>query len=105
MKRISQGLNQRQIKPWLDENELKDDIDSGMSSGIDECALVLVFVTKRYRDKIKQFENRRDNCKREFGYACQVKNNDLLPVVLEKEMLDQRKEWTGDLGFNLGRTL
>ena len=40
-----------------------------MCSGIDGATVVIVFITKRYCDKVGGTSGQEDNCKLEFNYA------------------------------------
>ena len=44
VKAISDGLRDRGIKVWLDENIMDEDLTNQMSDGIDNSRLVAVFV-------------------------------------------------------------
>ena len=103
VKHIVKALEGKGLKGWLDEEELKEDVDGGMSLGIDASDVVLVFVIKGYRDKLLQNRSQMDNCKREFRYACLMKDGikGVIPVVLDKDLCSHT-QWKGDLGFSLG---
>ena len=66
---------------------------------------MLVFVTDRYRNKVNDEENDRDNCRYEFTYAVeQIGPRRMIPVVMEDRMRNAR-EWRGELGAALGGQL
>ena len=47
-----------------------------------------------------------DNCKYEFRYAREkLGSNNLIPVVMETEMKNQKFEWTGEFGAGLCNAL
>ena len=74
-----------------------------MSQGIDDCDLVVVFVTRLYIDKNKKLEN--DNCKVEFNYAYNRKQvQRLITVVMEDNVQDTRT-WDGSVGATLGSNI
>jgi hypothetical protein len=76
-----------------------------MVAGIDDSAICVVFVTKRYLDKVAQRENPNDNCKREFGYAVRKKTaNRIVTVVMEARM-QNTGAWEGAVGMELGGQL
>jgi hypothetical protein len=106
VKNLCNLLQAKNLKVWLDENEMNDNIDRAMSKGIDQSELVLICVTKEYHDKLNQEVNSNDNCLREFRYASNTKGGakSLIPIVLEKEMLNQ-KAWRGRLQMDLGDAL
>ena len=101
VKHIVKALEGKGLKGWLDEEELKEDVDGGMSLGIDASDVVLVFVTKGYCEKVSGLRQM-DNCKREFRYACLMKDGitGVIPVVLDKELCSHA-QW-GDVAFSLG---
>ena len=75
-----------------------------MCSGIDRTQAVLVFVTKKYVDKVAG-TNTRDNCKKEFQYAELKKSAQfMIPVVMEPSMR-KTSTWSGAVAMNLGSTL
>ena len=74
------------------------------SSGIDNSKVILVFVTKRYSDKVCG-QDRADNCKMEFNYAVQRKSQRyMIPIVMESAM-NKPRDWRGALGLALGGDL
>ena len=76
-----------------------------MVAGIEDSAICVVFVTKRYLDKVAQRENPNDNCKREFGYAVRKKTaNRIVTVVMEARM-QNTGNWEGAVGVDLGGQL
>jgi hypothetical protein len=75
-----------------------------MCGGIDDSAVFVACITKKYMNKIGG-ANERDNCKLEFGYASRRKTAArMLPVVMEACMGDPA-EWKGQLGMVLGGAL
>ena len=81
--KINRWLNDKWIDTWFDEKDLHDDITRAMTSGIDNTKCVVVFITKRYIEKVNG-TNPNDNCKREFEYAERTKGVDkLVSVVFE----------------------
>ena len=57
------------LQCWLDEEEMKGDINQAMTDGIEGSATVVVFITERYVTKVagKGPHGQNDNCKMEFG--------------------------------------
>ena len=94
-----------------------------MTSGIDKAKTVIVFVTRRYIDKVKSDNAMvrchifltmkyfskifaQDNCQIEFNYACQMKKPEkMLVVVFEKDLVADRLHWKGPLGAIFGTRL
>ena len=75
-----------------------------MCDGIDASALVIVFITRRYVDKVAG-DNAADNCQKEFNYAeLQKTNNKMIAAVMEPSMKDPSK-WGGAVGMALGGKL
>jgi hypothetical protein len=109
VKKVNDWLKDRFIETWFDEeNFLPADpnIVRRMASGIDHAKCVVVFVTKRYIDKVHQ-EGRDavvDNCQREFDYASNRKPDKLIAVVMEDACRSQR-DWAGPVGVQLGRCM
>ena len=86
VQRFNQGLKKRNFRVWFDEESLKGNIQKQMSDGIDCSAVVLVFITQRYMDKVegKGAKGELDNCMYEFSYAAQTKGRKMMiPVVME----------------------
>ena len=50
--RINDALKQRGYKTWFDSDRMHGNIPAMMANGIDNCKLVLVFITASYRDKV-----------------------------------------------------
>lgn len=107
VKAISDGLRDRGIKVWLDENIMDEDLTNQMSDGIDNSRLVAVFITRLYIQKVQGLGPRGldDNCKGEFDYSLRRRGTaNILPVVMESSCLNP-DEWTGAVGFRLGSKL
>jgi hypothetical protein len=101
---VNKLLKELGFVTWFDDEKLTGNIVDQMTGGIDASAFVLVFVTRRYIDKVGG-ENQLDNCKREFNYASTRKGADrMIAVVMEEECRNQ-KEWGGSVGFTLGNHL
>ena len=82
VKRIFQALKQRGLCLWFDEVYMEGDIDKAMCKGIDESKLVIIFITKRYMQKVAG-DNDQDNCQKEFNYAKQKRGSErMLSVVM-----------------------
>lgn len=92
---------------WLDDENMVDDIDACMSNGIDKCDFVIVFITRKYCDKIQEAAcNPRisDNCYKEFSYAV-ASQKKIIPVVFEPS-LRQIVNWpNGIIKMNLAPKL
>ena len=75
-----------------------------MCDGIDASAIVVVFITKRYVEKVSG-DNAADNCQKEFNYAELKKTSaNMIAAVMEPRMKDPRL-WDGAVGMTLGGKL
>lgn len=108
MVQLAQLLEAEGLTLWLDENEMRGDIVTAMTDGIDRAAVVLVCVTKNYLIKAagKGVRRGNDNCKAEFDYACLRGHGvgRMLAAVLEPEARDTAR-WSGAVGMKLGGKL
>ena len=97
--RVYKALKAKGIKCWFDETEMEGRIQQKMSEGIDSSRVVLVFVTKRYIDKVagKGALGDGDNCLYEFDYANQKKPGKRIAVVME-ERCSNSNNWYGPVG-------
>ncbi len=101
--RLARMMTERGLKVWIDEDQMTGDIVAQMCSGVENSACVIVFVTKRYAEKVNSADA--DNCKKELSYAIRLRSHSkIVPVVCEERMLDTRK-WIGRLGMELGEIL
>ena len=104
VKLVNARLQQMGMKVWFDEERMEGNIVDQMCRGIEDSAVVAVFITERYVAKVSG-ENAGDNCKKEFNYATQRKTNArMVPVVMEPRMQDT-STWTGAVGMELGPQL
>jgi hypothetical protein len=92
--RVVKALGRLGLGCWFDEEEMRGSLHEKMIEGIVNSEGFLVFVTKRYHDKVAG-ANDGDNCKFEFNLALKRKTvGKMLAVVLEKEMFNE-KNWIG----------
>lgn len=102
--RINKGLKSRGLVTWFDSDRMEGDLVKAMCDGIDHASIIIVFVTKRYMDKVNG-DNGNDNCQREFKYAVSRKSNKLMvPVVMERGCRNT-SDWCGPVGMVLGGSL
>lgn len=93
------------MSTWFDEEQMRGDINQKMAEGIDNTSVVVVFVTKRYMEKVAGQCGPDDNCKFEFDYALLRKGvNYMIPVVMEPRCRNTRS-WVGTVGGKLGGLL
>ncbi|KAL1503635.1 hypothetical protein AB1Y20_012109 [Prymnesium parvum] len=105
--RVKKLLDERGVRAWFDEEQLRGDINGQMADGIDRSHAVVVFITRRYMIKVsgKGPNGMNDNCKFEFDYALRRKGVErMIPVVMERCCLDT-SSWRGAVGGKLGGTL
>jgi hypothetical protein len=119
---VNKLLKARGLSTWFDEEKmevittppsslphpshhsLKGNIKKQMASGIDNAQCVVVFITRRYVDKVGG-TNPEDNCQLEFNYAARRKGaNRMIGVVMESRMADA-SSWAGEVGLVLGGRL
>lgn len=104
---INRDLKSLGFVTWFDEERLTGDINKQMADGIDHSKMVVVFITKRYLEKVAGAGPRGDddNCRYEFNYACNRKGvASMLAVVMEPECRDTNT-WQGTVGGKLGSNL
>jgi len=104
---INDALQKEKITTWFDDERLEGDIVQQMTSGIDNSKIVIVFLTRKYIDKVngKGDKGASDNCKCEFDYTTTRKTPaKMIPVVMEKDVRDP-KTWDGAVGFSLSKLL
>ena len=53
VKRINQALRGRGMVTWFDDDEMHGCAQQRMTEGIDNSQVILLFITKTYRDKVK----------------------------------------------------
>ena len=85
VKMISETMKKYGWTVWLDEHEMRGNIDACMVNGIKNCDCVIACLTEKYIDKINIASNNtkiRDNCFKEWTYANSI-NKPIIPVMLE----------------------
>lgn len=94
-------LRERGIDTWFDSDHMRGNILDSMCRGIDECNVVLVFVTQQYIDKV-QSGSSTDNVRREFMYAQNCKADSMIVVRFDPGL---GRCWPGPVGMVLGSQL
>ena len=105
--KVNEALKQAGVVTWFDSDRMRGDINLQMADGLDAAAVVCVFVTQRYMDKVngRGEAGKDDNCKFEFDYALRRKGvASMLPVVMEPRCKCP-SDWTGVVGGKLGGIL
>ncbi len=98
--RIQTSLLRRGVQAYIDDEEMKGDIDTSSCIGIDHSAMVCLFITKGFMDKVGGL-NEEELCRLEFNYA-KVKKSKMLCVVMEPQCLEQL-DWIGPVVMHMGR--
>jgi hypothetical protein len=102
---IDKALKSMGIVTWFDSEKMTHELIDQASSRIDNAAVVIVFVTQRYMQKVNG-SDANDHCRMEFNYAIQEKTSaKMIPVVMEPQMKDIRNNWTGLVKTELGNIL
>ena len=102
--RIGEALKLMGLNIWLDSERMTGNTVKQMSEGIENSECVVVFITKKYIEKVAG-SDAGDNCQKEFIYADMKKTAaKMLAVVLEPGCLAAR-DWTGPVGFSLGSSM
>ena len=92
---------------WIDEDNMKGNIDAAMASGIDGADAVIVCLTENYCKKVNETARnprKRDNCLKEWTYA-NIRNKLMIPVVMEPELLSLNNWPPGIVSLHFGSTL
>ena len=98
---INKELKNLGYRTWFDEERIKGEIVNRMADGIERTQCVIVFITKKYLDKVTG-ERANDNCRLEFDYAARTKSSSkMIAVVMEKDMCDTTK-WKRLVGMHIG---
>ena len=89
--RVNDLLTDAGYTTWCDSEQMIGDIADRMVEGIDNTRVVLVFITRRYMEKVASSTGVQDNCKKEFKYATQrLTDAKMIPVIMEPGMKDGR---------------
>ena len=82
---------------WCDSEQMIGDVMERITEGIDNTQVVLIFVTRRYMQKLQAPMGVRDNCKKEFMYTVRRHGEaKMIPVIMEPDMTDGSM-WVGPL--------
>ena len=79
-------------------------IKKQMVAGIDNAQCVVVFITKRYTEKVAG-DNAEDNCQLEFNYAALRKTATRMVSVVMEERMRNTRTWGGEVAMVLGGRL
>ncbi|KAJ1410898.1 hypothetical protein B484DRAFT_402809, partial [Ochromonadaceae sp. CCMP2298] len=104
VKQINRLLQEMGLKTWFDEEMMQGNIQQQMAEGIDNAQCVVVFITKRYTEKVNG-DTEGDNCKLEFMHASRIKTpKRMIPVVMEVGMRNTIS-WGSIVSMNIGGRL
>ena len=102
--RVNDYLKARGMVTWFDGDRMEGEIVDQMVDGIDKSAVLVVFVTTAYIEKVAS-RNANDNCRKEFSYGTRTKSaNKMVPVPMEPACLNPL-QWKGPVGMELGGKL
>lgn len=104
VQKINESLKARGLITWFDSDRMKGNIIQQMCSGIDNAQCIIVFVTKKYMEKVGG-TNANDNCQLEFQYALRQKSASLMLAVVMEPGMRFAAKWTGALGMALGGSI
>ena len=98
---VNRELKQIGYRTWFDEERMQGNIHDAMTEGIEKTKCVIVFLTKKYIEKVNG-NDETDNCKLEFNYAF-IRKKLIVLVVMEEEAKEAMK--IGVLGMKIGAKL
>jgi hypothetical protein len=101
--RINDALKRKGLNTWFDSDRMEGNIVKQMTSGIENSAVIVVFITQRYIDKVDS-DNPNDNCQVEFFYARNHKRKTMISLPMEPGCI-MPSMWTGPVGATLGTDL
>jgi len=101
---LNAALQKRGLRTWFDAEKMQGNIKKQMVSGIDNTQCVVVFITKRYNEKVAG-ENAEDNCQLEFNYAALRKSAVRMVSVVMEDRMRNTREWIGEVAMVLGGRL
>eukprot|EP00733_Pompholyxophrys_punicea_P001820 Pompholyxophrys_punicea_v1_NODE_1067_length_991_cov_3.924145.p1 type:complete len:149 gc:universal NODE_1067_length_991_cov_3.924145:387-833(+) len=102
--RINESLKERGLVTWFDADRLEGDVSHGICKGVDLSAVVIVFVTKNYLEKVEQ-DVKDDYCKLEFNYSVKRKSSRFMIAVPMEPRVQETNTWFGPVGFLLSSRL
>jgi hypothetical protein len=105
VEKVKEALQKRGVKTWIDTEDMRRNIRTCMSRGLEASMSIIFFLTKKYQEKINGGDNT-DDCFFEFNAASanKILANNRYVVVMEKYMLEKGL-WTGLLNAELCKDL
>ena len=109
---MSKKLEARGWTCWLDTQDMGSDVKTSMAQGVEECMVVLIFLSKAYMNKVVANSNH-DNVCFEYRHTMNMKGGNeppmFLPIVLENyttdkglKFPDDPRSWVGRIGAEIG---
>ncbi len=93
---VNEALKKRGLVTWFDSERMSGTVRQAMTDALNATCCVLVFITKKYEDKVNS-KNEADNCYFEFNVAAHNRNlvNVRIPIVMEECMVNQERWQNG----------
>lgn len=99
---MANKLAQDGFRVWIDDKNLNESVAEDIVLGIDRSAAFVAFLTKDY---MKKTSIRDSNAGKEFNYITRRGAKYVIPVVLDRELLDP-SSWQGTVAaLHLGNSL
>lgn len=91
------------LKAWIDEEQLEDQLATGIMTGLDNSHKIVIFVTKRYMDRL---DNPDHNCTKEFCNAVNKGMKNCVLVLFEEhpDVKDPQK-WAQQLKYHFSGSM
>jgi hypothetical protein len=88
---VAEVLKLAGLTTWLDEEQMRGNVNEKMAEGIEGSATVVCFLTERYLNKAsgRGPNGQDDNCKFEFDLALMSQHlgvEKMIPVILERQL-------------------
>ena len=104
VKELAKNMKKFGWNIWIDEENLKGNIDADMVSGIDNSQVIIICLSESYFNKVNNTSNDlklRDNCLKEWTY-CNFRKKMLIPIIMEPNMLNPDNWPSGVIQLYLG---
>ena len=105
--RVGRALERHGLRVWLDEEQMRGDINKKMADGIEGSACMVCFITRRYIEKASGDgpAGANDNCKFEFDHGLRRKGVERTVAVVMEANCRNPRDWKGVVGGKLGGLL
>ena len=101
--KVNDWLKANGVITWFDTDRMTGRVVQTMFDGIDNCCVVVVFVTRNYIDKVGGKNGDGDNCLKELNYADMRKTTKSMHVVVHEAGCRNPKTWDGTMGLMAGK--